>query len=71
MSAQGPVVQSPEEFIARLEKSGDLDPKCLFCVDHFYRDLKAGKGMPFAPRHKASLGCMSGRRAHCTCDTCF
>jgi hypothetical protein len=25
----------------------------------------------FAPRHKASSGCKSGSRAHCTCDVCF
>lgn len=25
----------------------------------------------FAPRHTASDRCRSGKRAHCTCDTCF
>jgi hypothetical protein len=25
----------------------------------------------FAPSHKASERCMSGKRPHCTCDTCF
>jgi hypothetical protein len=25
----------------------------------------------FQPGHAASTRCMSGRRAHCTCDTCF
>lgn len=24
-----------------------------------------------APRHTASVRCMSGQRPHCTCDTCF
>lgn len=25
----------------------------------------------FGPSHKASRGCKSGSRAHCTCDACF
>jgi hypothetical protein len=25
----------------------------------------------FGPPHKASVNCESGKRNHCTCDTCF
>lgn len=35
---------------------------CLYCVR-----VNVGGG----PSHEASPLCRSGRRAHCTCDTCF
>lgn len=31
--------------------------------------VKASNG--FGPSHDASYGCESGKRDHCTCDTCF
>jgi hypothetical protein len=71
MNATTQKPDSAEETIARLEKSGDLDPSCQFCVNHIYRSLREGRGLPFAPGHKASWGCLSGRRAHCTCNFCF
>lgn len=71
MSATAQKPESPEQTIARLEKSGDLDPNCAMCRDHFYPSFRAGKGFPFAPSHKASSMCLSGRRPHCSCDTCF
>jgi hypothetical protein len=61
--------ETREQAIARLEASGDLDPTCNGC-----RERYESKGMPydvFAPRHKASDRCQSGKRSHCTCDTCF
>ncbi len=35
------------------------DPDCSLCA--------VGEG----PRHEASSRCQSGRRAHCSCETCF
>jgi len=58
------------EQITRWEQEGRLDPECPFCQREFY----AAESKPydvFAPNHKASEGCESGKRAHCTCDTCF
>jgi hypothetical protein len=41
-----------------------LEPgQCEFC------DREAGN--EFHPPHDASSGCASGKRPHCTCDTCF
>lgn len=34
------------------------------CTHRFYPE-------GFQPGHTASVRCMSGRRPHCTCDTCF
>lgn len=62
--------QADELFLV-LEKAGDLDPNCETCRTHFYPAIRAGKGMPFAPRHRASSMCPSGKRTHCSCDTCF
>lgn len=60
--------ETREQKIARLEASGDLDPNCALCKSEFYPHPKLE---PFAPAHKASSYCRSGKRAHCTCDTCF
>jgi len=59
------------ERIATLERAGRLDPTCRGCDEH-YRHYRAGhEDPPFAPSHKASETCRSGKRPHCTCDTCF
>lgn len=59
------------ERIARLEREGRLDPNCRGCAEH-YRHYHAGKTEPpFAPPHKASETCRSGKHNHCTCDSCF
>lgn len=63
--------ETDEQFIARLEASGDLDPSCPSCQTHFYPRYRSGKRDVFAPRHKASARCESGKYPHCTCDTCF
>jgi hypothetical protein len=65
------VAETNEERIARLEQSGDLDPACLTCLREFYPVLRETGKLPFAPSHKASKRCESGKYAHCTCDTCF
>jgi transcription elongation factor Elf1 len=62
-----------DNYIARLEKDGDLDPNCKTCLEHFYpvaRD-RGNIWNVFAPRHKASSRCESGKHAHCSCDFCF
>lgn len=61
--------------IKRLEGLGVLDPNCKTCQHDyypFYRDeWVQGKDGPMGPRHTASDRCRSGKRPHCTCDTCF
>ena len=37
---------------------------CKYC-----QEIKASGG--FGPPHFASPNCQSGRRNHCSCDTCF
>ena len=61
--------ETRQEAIARWEREGRLDPTCQGC-EPFY----ASTGMPWdvmQPRHKASLLCESGKRAHCTCGVCW
>ena len=60
-----------EERIARLEKDGFLDPNCKSCIEIFYPAYKQGMTRVFAPSHKPSSRCQSGKQPHCTCDTCF
>jgi hypothetical protein len=63
-----------DEQIARLEADGCLDPDCRMCQKVFYpyfREHGDTRDWPFAPRHKASPRCQSGKYPHCTCDTCF
>ena len=52
---QDSCLECPE--CANQEKEG-----CTYCEE------TAGK---FAPRHKASERCESGKRNHCSCDICF
>lgn len=56
-----------EEKIARMEADGMLDPSCTGCRE-FYDHPTVN---PFAPAHKPSPRCESGKHPHCTCDTCF
>jgi len=60
-----------EELIARLEQQGDLDPNCRMCQNIFYPAYNSGVTIVFAPRHKPSDRCESGKHPHCTCDSCF
>lgn len=62
-------METREEAIARWEREGWLDRDCPGCQD-FYTFT----GYPFdyhAPNHKASPGCESGKRPHCTCASCW
>jgi hypothetical protein len=52
---------------ARLEAMGVLVPDCPGC-EEFYAHPDFN---PFAPRHRNSSYCESGKRPHCTCDACF
>jgi hypothetical protein len=55
------------ERLERWEKMGIYDPNCSGCkpiLDHPRLD-------PFQPSHKPSSYCRSGKRPHCTCDSCF
>lgn len=59
--------ETREQAIKRLEEAGVIFPDCKEC-EVFY-----GESGPyaFAPRHKAMSSCKSGKRDHCTCETCF
>ena len=67
-----------KENIKDLENNGELDPSCKTCLEIFYPFYKDwwdeniyNLPWPFAPRHKPSYKCESGKRPHCTCDVCF
>lgn len=51
----------------RYLKTGHLAPsgECSMC-DRF----RTGDD-PMMPHHEASDRCQSGKRSHCTCDTCY
>lgn len=57
------------EEIKQWEERGWLVPECGGC-----REFYDSPGRPmnvFAPHHQPSPSCRSGKRPHCTCDTCF
>ncbi len=56
-------------MILRWERAGLLDPNCPGCRE-FYESPRLPIDV-FAPSHKASGGCESGKRAHCTCPLCW
>lgn len=62
-----------EQYIKDLEIAGYMHPDCSTCQKVFYNPVKRGILFSniFAPSHKASRNCESGKRPHCTCDTCF
>jgi hypothetical protein len=57
------------ERIVRLEAMGSLDPACATCQAEFYP--APDPALVFAPRHRASPHCRSGKRPHCTCPGCW
>lgn len=59
------------EMIKHWERIGALDPTCSMCREEFYDKVPQPEHLPFMPSHKASSRCESGKRSHCTCDTCF
>lgn len=60
-----------DRHIKRWESEGRLDPECPFCKSEFYAKTRTFPQDVFAPNHTASSRCESGKRSHCTCDTCF
>jgi hypothetical protein len=61
------------DYIRASELVGLLDPHCKMCVQVFYPLVKQGRKVSdiFAPSHRPSDHCQSGKRPHCTCDRCF
>lgn len=60
-----PLAPHLAEKRARMISLGSIDPTCSECAE-LMRNPDA-----FCPDHKASNGCESGSRPHCTCDACF
>lgn len=60
-----PATESVEQRVARLERDGIIVRNCILCAPFFKNPDAMG------PRHNASDGCESGKRNHCSCDTCF
>lgn len=60
-------------YIKEMEALGLMDKNCKTCLNVFYPEVAKGKKIIeiFAPAHKASTRCKSGKYNHCTCDTCF
>lgn len=63
------VEETREEMIARWERDGLLDPNCPGCKEYY--DNPGKPTGVFTPSHNASPRCESGKRPHCTCDSCF
>lgn len=61
------------EYLLDLERRHLIDRFCEFCQKVIIPQIKDGKNITdiFAPRHKPSDRCQSGKHPHCTCDTCF
>lgn len=51
--------------LAFLQRQVAKYPDCKYCAELLE------KGQYFAPHHDAGVCCRSGRRPHCTCDSCF
>lgn len=60
--------QTGDEWRARNQANGNYDPNCVGCEE---RKTAINPWSVFAPNHKASSGCESGKREHCTCNYCF
>ena len=60
--------QKKRETIERLERMGALDPTCEGCKETYEAPDPL---VVFAPGHRASDRCESGKRDHCSCDACF
>lgn len=64
------IYETVDERITRLEELGYIDKNCKTCQKEYYPAIKEGR-IAYGPKHKASERCESGKRPHCTCDTCF
>jgi len=58
--------RSRDDLIFQMEKEGRLDPICSGCKEFYDSDDPSSV---FAPDHRPSPRCESGKRPHCTCDT--
>lgn len=76
MESVGKQLKTKEEieaYMSDMESLGMLDPSCQMCRNIFYPAVQDGRFISsvFAPSHKPSRYCESGKRPHCTCDRCF
>jgi len=60
----------PGAVYNRMVKMGAIRPDCQACQEYFGTPDEPRPG-GMAPSHRASARCESGKRPHCTCDTCF
>lgn len=70
--AEAVAPETPIDALARWEREGFAAPACEGCRE-VYNAVAQGQhpSRVFAPRHKPSDRCESGKRPHCACDTCF
>lgn len=61
------------DYLLSLVREGRIDKDCKMCQEIFIPRILEGAHLTdiFAPRHKPSSRCQSGKHPHCTCDTCF
>lgn len=59
--------ETREERLARWQAMGHYDPDCEQCRPVAEHPTLS----PFMPHHDPNPRCRSGKRPHCTCDTCF
>lgn len=65
------LAETREQCLTRLEAMGELDPTCAGCLERYSAPTRDAIFGVFAPRHKASNRCESGKYAHCSCSVCF
>lgn len=63
--------ETRQEQIARWEREGWLDPACPGCAYIYRATGHLPTEVAMGPHHDPSPCCRSGKRPHCTCDTCF
>jgi len=61
--AEQPIEVAPVRTCSEYNKAPPGE--CAYC------DRERASGNSFHPPHEASRNCCSGRRNHCSCDTCF
>jgi hypothetical protein len=64
---EGTTVHPDQDYLNRVFAP---EGECPTCDRDRAKANETGR-VPFGPSHDASTRCQSGRRSHCTCDTCF
>jgi len=66
-----PDAEPGEVWIRGTRTDGDFSTSAVFLQGCSYCDDERANHTTFFPPHRARRRCESGKRPHCTCDTCF